>query len=203
MTVLRGVMLTLCVCSPLGAQVLGAGYQVARSNQIDMRESGGFSLRLRSRGPIELRYDYLLADGQRFDYPCGGFIPPGCVQQTINYSSRLHGIFIAVRAPLLSRGSFQLLALPEAGIVFGTIVMRSAATGQVGASATGGALGAGAGVELSASRVGGTPIGGWIAARVRGFVHPGAVAQDGYEPHRELDWIRSVEVGVTLALGAR
>ena len=204
MIILRVVMLTLGVCTPLGAQALGAGYQIARSNEIDMLQSSGPGLRLRFPGPIDLRYDYLLADGQRFDSPCGGFLPPNCPPETINYSSRLHSIFIAARARLLSRGSFDLYALPEVGLVSGTIVKRSAATGREGASATGGGLGAGAAVELFASRVGGTPLGGWIAARVRRFVHPGAYAiADGYDPHRDLDWIRSVEIGVTFALRSR
>jgi hypothetical protein len=202
MNILRGVILTLGVCSPLGAQVFGAGYQVARANQIDMRQASGPGLRLRFRVPIDLRYDYLITDGQRFDTPCGGFIPPNCPPETINTSSRLHSVFIAARARLLSRGSFQLFALPEVGIVSGTIVKRGVASGR-GTSATGGGLGAGAALELFASRVGGTPIGGWIAARFRKFVHPGTYAADGYEPHRGLDWIRSVEIGVTFALNQR
>lgn len=37
----------------------------------------------------------------------------------------------------------------------------------------------------------------------RGFVHPGEPAADGYEPHRGLDWIRSAEIGVTVALPPR
>src|SRR6266550_1520938 len=130
MIILRGVMLMLGVCSPLGAQVLGAGYQVARSNQIDMRQSNGLGLRLRLRVPIDLRYDYLITDGQRFDSRCaGGPLPPQCAPETIDYSSRLHSIFIAARARLLSRGSFNLFALPEVGFVSGTIAKRSAATG--------------------------------------------------------------------------
>jgi len=196
---LRGVLVTLGVCSPLGAQALGAGYQIARANQIDMRQASGPGLRLRFRVPIDLRYDYLVTDGQRFDTPCGGFIPPNCPPETINSSSRLHSVFIAARARLLSRGSFHLFALPEVGFVSGTILKRGVASGR-GTSATGGGLGAGAAVELFAARVGGTPIGGWVAARFRGFVHPGAYAVDGYEPHRELDWIRSVEFGVTFSL---
>ena len=201
MIILRGVMLTLGVCSPLGAQSFGAGYQIARANQIDIGQASGPGLRLRFRVPIDLRYDYLITDGQRFDTPCGDFIlRPACANQTINYSSRLHSVFIAARARLLSRGSFNLFALPEVGFVSGTISKRSAATGQEGASATGGGLGAGGAVELFAARVGGTPIGGWIAARVRGFVHPGAYIPEAYHPHRGLDWIRSVEMGVTFAL---
>ena len=200
MFMLRGVaMLTLGVSSPLGAQALGAGYQIARANQTDMRQSNGLGLRVRFRVPIDLRYDYLVADGQRFESPCGGFIPPNCPPETINSSSRLHSVFIAARARLLSRGSFDLFALPEVGFVSGTIVRRGVTSGR-GSDATGGALGAGAAVELFASRVGGTPIGGWVAARFRGFVHPGTSAVDGYEPHRGLDWIRSVEFGVTFAL---
>lgn len=198
---LRALILTLIFSAPLGAQTLGAGFQIARANQIDMRQSSGPGLRVRFRQPIDLRYDYLITDGQRFDTRCaGGPLPPQCAPETIDYSSRLHSIFIAARARLLSRGSFDLFALPEVGFVSGTISKRSAATGQEGASATGGGLGAGAALELSASRVGGSLIGGWIAARFRGFVHPGAYAVDGYEPHRELDWIRSVEIGLTLAI---
>ena len=205
MKTLSSVLLTLCVCSSLRAQVIGFGYEVARANQIDMREAGGLGLRVRFRGPIDLRYDYLVTDGRRFDTPCGGFIfdSPQCAAQTINYASRLHNIFIAVRARLLSRGAFELIALPEVGFVTGTISKRSAATGQEWAAATGGGLGAGASLELSATRVGGGQLGGWIAARFRGFIHPGTTVVDGYEPHRELDWIRSVEVGVTFALQPR
>ncbi len=62
--ILRGaVMLTLCVGTTLGAQVFGAGYQIARANQIDMRQSNGVGLRLRFLVPIDLRYDYLITDG--------------------------------------------------------------------------------------------------------------------------------------------
>jgi hypothetical protein len=201
---LRALLLTLILSVPLGAQTFGAGYQIASANQIDMRQSGGLGVRVRFRVPIDLRYDYLVANGQRFDNPCGGFIlGPECFQQTIDYSSHLHSIFIAARARLAARGSFTLYALPEVGFVSGTIVKRSAATGQEGASATGGAPGAGAALELSMTRLGGGTFGGWIAARFRGFVHPGAYAVDGYEPHRGLDWIRSLEVGVTFALAPR
>lgn len=200
--ILPAVLLTLSVSSPLGAQTFGAGYQLARSNHQDLRGSSGLGLRLRFPGPVDVRYDYLTADGQRFDYPCGGFIPPGCVQETIAYASRLHSLFIAARLRLLSRGSFQLFALPEIGLVSGSIVKRGIASGQ-GISANGGAPGGGGAVELLASRVGGSPIGGWIAARFRGFVHPGAYAVDGYEPYRLLDWIGSAEIGVTVALGSR
>ena len=197
---LRGVVLLLALGSPLSAQVVGAGFQIARSNQVDTKQAQGLSVRLRFGRRVELRYDHLLANGQRFDSPCGGFIPPGCGPETIDYTSRLHGFFVAVRVPMLSRGLVQLALLPEAGIVRGTIVKRSAATGQVGSSGTGGAPGAGLGLELSAARVGGTPFGVWIAGRFRGFVHPGSYALDGYEPHRGLDWIRSVEIGATLSM---
>lgn len=200
MTIQGSVVLTLGVCTPLSAQVVGAAYQVARSDQIDTRAARGLGLRVRFSVPIELRYDYLVAQGQRFDSPCGGFIPPGCDPETITYASHLHGIFVAARARLLSRGSFHVFVLPEVGLVSGTITKRSAATGEVGASASGSAPGAGAALELSASRVGGTPIGGWIAARLRGFVHPGAYALDAYDPHRSLNRIGSVELGVTFAL---
>src|SRR4051812_22010387 len=101
------VILALCVCGPLslGAQSLGIGYQIARSNQIDRREANGPSVRLRfpGRARIELRYDYLGSDGRRFDTPCGGFILPNCGPEPIEYSSNLHNLFIAVRASLLSR----------------------------------------------------------------------------------------------------
>ena len=201
MTILRAVILTLSVCSPLGAQFVGAGYQVARSDQIDSRKLQGPGLRFLV-GPIDLRYDYLVGDGQRFDYPCGGFIPPGCVRETINYSSTLHSIFVAARAHLLSRGSFDLFALPEVGLADVTIAKQST-TGPRGTSGGGRLLGAGATLELSASRVGGTAIGGWIAARYRRFVAPGAYAVDGYEPYRQLNGIGSVELGVTVALQPR
>lgn len=149
-----------------------------------------------------MRYDYLLARGQRFDSPCGGFIPPGCGPETINYSSDLHSIVFAARVRLLSRGSFHLFALPEVGLVSGTIAKRSAADPSRGTAATGSTPGAGAALELAAYRVGGTAWGGWIAARMPGFVHPGAHAVDGYEPHRSLNRISSVELGVTYALQA-
>ena len=198
--ILRAAILTLSVCSPLGAQSVGLGYQVARSNQSDMLESSGPGLRVRFRGPIELRYDYLMHEGQRVDSPCGGFIPPECGPEPITYSSHLHSLFVAARARLVSLGSFQLLAVPEIGLASGTVTKRSVATGLEGASGGGGGLGMGFALELSVSRVGGSPIGGWIAGRVRGFAAFGPVAQDGYEPFRELDSIRSVEVGLTVAV---
>ena len=197
------MILTLSVCSPLSAQVVGAVYQVARSNHIDMRGSRGLGLRIRFRVPIDIRYDYLVARGQRFDYPCGGFIPPGCVQETINYSSDVHSIFVAARARLLVRGPLALFVLPEVGLTSGSYARRSAATPTRGASGGGTNLGAGAALELSVSRVGGTPIGGWIAARYRRFVTPGSYALDGFEPHRQLNGIGSVELGVTYALQPR
>lgn len=202
MTILRGVILTLSVCSPLSAQVVGVGYQVARSDQIDTRGSHGPGLRLRFPVPIELRYDYLAAHGQRFDSPCGGFIPPNCGPETIDYSSHLHSIFLAARARLFSRGSFHLFALPEVGLAE-VMIAKQSATGTQGASASGSILGAGAALELSASRIAGTAIGGWIAARYRRFVAPGAYALDGYEPHRQLNQIGSVELGVTIAFQPR
>lgn len=199
MTILRAVILTLCVCSPLNAQFVGAGFQVVRSDQKDMRGSRGPGLRF-GFGPIDLRYDYLVAHGQRFDYPCGGFIPPGCVQETIDYSSHVHSIFLGARARLLSRGSFDLFVLPEVGLTSGTFARQSVATPTRGVSGGGYNLGAGAALELAASRLRGTAIGGWIAARFRGFVAPGAYAVDGFEPHRQQHWIGSVELGVRYAL---
>lgn len=198
--ILRAAILTLSICSPLGAQSVGLGYQVARSNQSDMLESAGPGLRVRFRGHVELRYDYLMHEGQRVDSPCGGFIPPECGPEPITYSSHLHSLFVAARARLVSLGSFQLLVVPEIGLASGTVTKRSVATGFEGASGGGGGLGMGLALELSASRVGGSPIGGWIAGRVRGFTAVGPVAQDGYEPFRELDSIRSVEIGVTVAV---
>jgi len=202
MTILRAVILALCVCSPLSAQFVGAGFQVVRSDQIDMRGSRGPALRF-GFGPIDLRYDYLVAHGQRFDYPCGGgFIPPGCVQETIDYSSHVHSIFLGARARLLSRGSFDLFVLPEVGLTSGTFAKQST-TGPQSASSSGYNLGAGAAVELAASRLRGTAIGGWIAARFRGFVAPGSYAVDGFEPHRQQHWIGSVELGVRYGLQPR
>lgn len=199
MTVLRSLILLLSVCSPLSAQFVGAGFQFVRSDQIDMRGSRGPGLRF-GFGPIDLRYDYLVAHGQRFDYPCGGFVPPGCVQETIDYSSHVHSIFLAARARLLSRGSLGLFVLPEVGLTAGTFARRSVATPTRGSSAGGLNLGAGAALELAASRLRGTPVGGWIAARFRRFVAPGSYAVDGFEPHREQNWIGSVELGVKYAL---
>jgi len=69
MIILRGVILMLVVCSPLGAQTLGAGYQIARANQIDIRRASGPGLRLRFRVPIDLRYDYLITDGVELVVP--------------------------------------------------------------------------------------------------------------------------------------
>jgi hypothetical protein len=202
MTILRAVILALSLCSPLSAQFVGAGFQLVRSDQRDMRGSRGPALRF-GFGPIDLRYDYLVADGQRFDYPCGGgFIPPGCVQETIYYSSHVHSIFMAARARLLSRGSFDLVLLPEIGLTSGTFAKQST-TGPRGGSTTGNNLGAGAALELAASRLRGTQVGGWIAARFRGFVAPGSYAVDGYEPHRQQNWIGSVELGVRYALQPR
>ncbi len=134
-----------------------------------MLESGGPGLRLHLRWPIDLRYDYLLTDGERFDYLYGGFLPEGSVREPITYSTRLHTVFVAARARLLSRGSFQLLALPELGLWTGTVTKRRAATGEEGASGGAGGVGMGIALERSASRVGGSPIGGWIAVRIRDF----------------------------------
>ena len=196
---LRSVIVMLAIGTPLSAQVVGAGFQIARSNQVDTKSAQGVAVRLRLGRRVELRYDYLLSDGQKFDYPCGGFIPPGCVQETIDYTSRLHGFFVGVRAPFFTKGAVQLSALPEVGFVTGTIYKRGVASGR-DISSSGGAPGAGLGLELSATRLFGTPLGAWIAARVRGFVHPGAYALDGYEPHRELDWIRAVELGASFSV---
>lgn len=194
------LLVALSVQSPLGAQAVGVGYQLARSNETDMLESRGPGLRLRLRGTIDLRYDYLLTDGERFDYVYGGFLPPESVPEPITYSTRLHTLFVAARARLLSRGSFQLLALPELGLSTGTVTKRSVATGREGASGSAGGVGAGIALELSASRIGGSPIGGWIAARIRGFASVGPYAEDAYEPLRDLDSIRSLEIGLTFAI---
>lgn len=193
-------MLLLSISGSLSAQAVGVGYQVARTDQSDTREARGPGVRVRFRGPVELRYDYLANDGQRFDYVCGGFIPPDCVQETIRYSSQLHSLFVAARARLFSLGSFHLAALPELGLVSGTIEKRSVATGRTGASAGGGALGAGVALELSATHVGGSAFGGWVAARIRGLANISPVAEDAYQPLRELSSIGSVELGVTVAL---
>lgn len=196
------VLLTLSVCGPLGAQAVGAGYQIARSDQIDTRAAHGPGLRLRF-GPIDVRYDYLVSDGQRFDTPCDWFIPlPDCGPETITYSSRLHHIFLAARVRLLSLRSFHLFALPEVGVAEVSNAKRNA-TGTRGASSGGRILGAGGALELSASRLGGTPIGVWIATRYRRFADTGAYAPEFWAPHRELNWIGSVELGVTFWLQSR
>jgi hypothetical protein len=188
--------------STLGAQAVGVGYQVARSDQPETREARGLSLRVRFHAPIELRYDYLGNEGRRVDYPCGGLIPPDCHLEPIAYSSSLHSFFIAARAHLASLGSFDLFALPEVGLATGTIEKRSLAR-DYGISGGGGGVGAGVALELSATRVGGSVFGGWIAGRLRRFAHQGAYAVDGYEPYRELNQMGSVELGVTVALGPR
>ena len=198
--ILRTAILALSACTPLGAQSVGVGFQIARSNETDMLESAGPGLRVRFRGPIELRYDYLMHEGQRVDSPCGGFIPPECGPEPITFSAQLHSLFVAARGRIVSLGSFQLLAIPEVGLATGTVTKRSVATGVDGASGGGSGLGMGFALELSASRVGSSPIGGWIAGRVRGFAAVGPVAEDGYQPFRALDSIRSVEFGVTWAL---
>ena len=41
-----------------------------------------------------------------------------------------------------------------------------------------------------------TPLGGWIGLRYRRFVTPGPEALDAYDPHRDLHWIRSAELGL-------
>jgi hypothetical protein len=153
MMVLRNIVLLCCFGSPLGAQGIGAGYQIARADQEDTRDARGLGIRIQFRGPIELRYDYLSSAGERFDFPCGGFIPPGCVQEPIHYSSDLQGL--------------------------------------------------GAALELSASRLGGTAFGGRIAARARGFALHGPSAPDAYQPYQQMDWIESLEFGVSVALPRR
>ena len=191
------VLSTLSVCRPVGAQVLGAGYQVARSNQFDMLKTGGPGLRLRFPMRIDLRYDYLLGDVRRFENPCG-FAPPSCGPDTLDTAARIHTLFLAARVRLVSRGSFELSALPEIGVAAGTITKRRAATGVEFTSYDGVIPGAGAALEISTSGLAGTPIGGWIAVRVRGFVHPGTVPADAYDPFDGVDWIRSVEIGMTV-----
>jgi hypothetical protein len=203
LSLLRSVILTLSICSPLGAQTVGVGYQLARSDQNDMLESGGPGLRVRFKAPVDLRYDYLTSEIERFENPCGGFAPPSCGPDSLATSTHLHSVFIAARARLVSLGAFHLFALPEAGFVTGKIVKRTVATGQEFTSYTGGALGVGIALELSAARLGGTPVGGWIAARIRHFTPSGPAPADTVRPWYWLDWIRSVEVGLTVALAPR
>ena len=200
---LGSVILALCLSSPLGAQTVGIGYQLARSDQNDMLESGGPGLRVRFKAPVDLRYDYLTSEFERFENPCGGFAPPSCGPDSLATTTHLHSVFIAVRGRLVSVGAFHLFALPEAGFVTGKIAKRTVATGQEFASYTGGALGVGIALELSAARVGGTPVGGWIAARIRHFTPSSSPPADTVQPWYWLDWIRSVEFGVTVALVPR
>jgi hypothetical protein len=189
------LLLALTLCGTLDAQVIGVGYQKVQSDQIDMRDMSGAGLRIRLKPPIDLRYDYYSSQGQRFDSPCGGFIPPECGPELIDYSSYLHNFFVAGRIDLIPGRSFHVYLLPEAGMVLGKITKRGIASGM-GASSTGGALGAGAAVELSASSLMNTPLGGWIGLRYRRFVTPGPEALDAYDPHRDLHWIRSAELGL-------
>jgi hypothetical protein len=192
-------LFAFALCSTLDAQVIGIGYQKVQSDQVDMRDMSGPGLRLRLRPPIDVRYDYYSSLGHRLDSPCGGFIPPDCEPEVIEYSSYLHNLFVAGRIDVLPGRSFHVFLLPEAGVVFGRITKRSAATGVEGASSKGGALGAGGAVELSTSSFMNTPFGGWIALRYRRFTTPGTEAIDAYEPHRDLNWIRSAELGVILS----
>jgi hypothetical protein len=196
------VMLLLRISSPLSSQALGAGYQLARSDHHNARDARGLAIRIRLPVPVDLRYDYLAANGERFESPCVGFVPPGCPSETVHHSTGLHSIFIAARARLFSFGSFQLIALPELGFVTGTIERRGMTSGKE-TSASGSAPGAGLSLELAAPRVGGSAFGGWVAMRLRGFVHPGSYAVDGYEPVRDLNGISSVELGVTYAVPSR
>jgi hypothetical protein len=198
--VLRVLPLVFALCAGrLDAQVIGIGYQKVQSDQIDMRDMRGPGLRIRLRAPIDVRYDYYTSLGHRFDSPCGGFIPPDCGPELIEYSSYLHNFFVAGRIDALPGRPFHVFLLPEVGIVIGKISKRSAATGMLGASSTGGALGAGAALELSAPSIANTPFGGWVAVRYRRFTTPGTAAIDGYEPHRDLNWIRSAELGLVLS----
>ena len=80
MIILRCLILTLGVCTPLGAQAFGAGYQIARANQIDIGQASGPGLRLRFRVPIDLRYDYLITGVAKdllsmFHTPRNNFFP--------------------------------------------------------------------------------------------------------------------------------
>jgi hypothetical protein len=195
----RTLILLLSIASPLSSQVLGVGYQVARSDQTDTRQAQGPGFRIQPSAIVELRYDYVTADGERLGSVCG-FEPPDCPAEPFNYSSRLHNIFIAARARLVSFGSFELLLLPEFGMVSATLVRRSVATGRESTSDSGILPGGGAALQLSVSRVGGSVFGGWIAARARVFAHPGEPAADAPDPYGQMNWIRSLELGVSVAL---
>jgi len=198
MRTLRMLLLAFALCDTLDAQVLGVGYQKVQSDQIDMRDMSGAGLRIRFGRPIDVRYDYYSASGQRFDTPCGGFIPPDCGPEVMDYSSYLHSFSIAGRIDALPGRPFHVYLLPEAGMVLGKITKRGVASGK-GASSTGGALGVGGAVELSAASFKNTPLGGWIALRYRRFFAPGPEALDAYEPHRDLNWIRSAELGLVFS----
>src|SRR5688572_13842705 len=113
MNTLRLLLLSFALCGPLDAQVIGIGYQRVESDQIDMRDMTGPGLRLRLRPPIDVRYDYYTSLGYRVDSACGGFIPPDCGPEVIEYSSYLHNLFVAGRIDVLPGRSFNLFLLPE------------------------------------------------------------------------------------------
>lgn len=198
MNTLRVLILVFALCGTLDAQVIGIGYQKVQSDQIDMRDMSGPGVRIRLTRPIDMRYDYYSSFGHRLDSPCGGFIPVDCGPEVIQYESYLHNFFVAGRIDVLPGKSFHVYLLPEVGMVLGKISKHGTATGM-GASSTGGALGAGAAVELSAESFKNTPFGGWIGLRYRRFFAPGPEAIDAYEPHRDLNWIRSAELGLVFS----
>ena len=197
MKTLSALLIAFSLSGTLDAQVIGIGYQKVQSDQIDMRDMSGPGVRIRLNVPVDIRYDYYSSFGHRFDSVCGGMAGPECGSaEVIEYSSYLHNFFVAGRIDVFPGRSFHVYLLPEAGMVYGRISKHSAATGVLGATSTGGAIGAGGAVELSASSFQNSPLGGWIALRYRRFVRPGPTALDAYEPHRDLHWIRSAEVGL-------
>lgn len=191
------VFLLCGIATPLGAQSIDVGYQYARSNQQDARNMHGFEVRLRFSGPIDLRYDYVSGSNQRFAAPCT--FPPGCAPEVMEFQTGLQTLFVAARLRVLSRGSLMVFVLPEIGWMMGTVEQRGL-TSLTMTSSREDAPGAGLGLELAATRIGGSAFGGWIGARFRAFAisHPNVVAYGSYPS--TLDRLGAVELGVSYEL---
>jgi hypothetical protein len=161
------------------AQTVGLGYQVAQTDLAEIPELYGAGLRIPLNRTIAVRYDYLRAS-----------------------PSYLHTIFAGLRIPLIERGAFTMAIVPEAGIVHGRIFAEVTCADCIpihGTDAKGTKPGAGAGLELSATALGRSQLGGWVALRYRAMVPSGSPKTDRYDPFLELDRIGSIEFGLTYA----
>ena len=193
------VVFLLCgICAPLGAQSVDVGYQYARSNTEDARGMHGLGARVRFSPPIDLRYDYVSASNQRLGSFCGVFAPPSCPgPEETEFKTKLQTFSVAARLRVLSHGSFTLFALPEIGWMMNTIERRGLTTLTM-TSAHSDAPALGLGLELAATRIGGSAFGGWLGARFRAFAisHP-TVPALGSNPYSNLDRLGSLELGVS------